>query len=186
MVGLIELWLPIAAAAVLVFIVSSLLHMLVPLHRNDHARLDGETGVLDAIRNAGIKPGNYRFPHCAMKEVHSEEMGKKYRQGPVGFLSILPSGPPAMGRGLALWLAYVFVIGILVAYVTGRTLGPGTEYLQVFRVSGAVAFIAYAGGAPVDSIWKGQRWSTSFKFVFDGLIYAVATAGVFAWLWPAG
>ena len=35
-----------------------------------------------------------------------------------------------------------------------------------------------------ESIWKGQSWSTTLKFVFDGLVYGLLTAGVFGWLWP--
>ena len=33
------------------------------------------------------------------------------------------------------------VIGVVVAYLTGRTLGPGKHYLQVFRVAGTVAAV---------------------------------------------
>jgi hypothetical protein len=36
----------------------------------------------------------------------------------------------------------------------------------------------------VNSIWKGQQWSTTVKEVFDGFVYAVLTAGTFSWLWP--
>jgi hypothetical protein len=34
------------------------------------------------------------------------------------------------------------------------------------------------------SIWAWRRWSTTLKGVFDGLVYALLTAGVFGWLWP--
>jgi hypothetical protein len=37
---------------------------------------------------------------------------------------------------------------------------------------------------PVDSIWFFRHWSTSLKNVFDGLIYALLTGGVYGWLWP--
>jgi hypothetical protein len=184
MVDLISLWLPILVAAVFVFAVSSILHMLLPLHRGDLAKLPGEENVLEAMRKAGVDRGDYMFPHCTAKEMKSEEMAKKFGQGPVGFMTVVPAGPPAMGKSLVQWFVYTIVVGVFVAYVSGRTLGAGTEYLQVFRISGAVAFIAYALGAPVASIWKGQKWSTSFKFVLDGLVYALVTAGTFAWLWP--
>ncbi len=36
-----------------------------------------------------------------------------------------------------------------------------------------------------ESAWKGQKWSTTIKFMIDGLIYALVTAGTFGWLWPA-
>ena len=34
------------------------------------------------------------------------------------------------------------------------------------------------------SIWMGRSWSTTLKGTFDGLIYALLTAGTFGWLWP--
>ena len=29
-----------------------------------------------------------------------------------------------------------------------------------------------------------RAWSTTLKNVFDGLLYALVTAGAFGWLWP--
>ena len=46
--------------------------------------------------------------------------------------------------------------------------------------------MTYAAGHASESIWKGQAWSTTFKHMFDGFVYALLTAGVFGWLWPAG
>ena len=34
-----------------------------------------------------------------------------------------------------------------------------------------------------DSIWKGQGWKITAKFIFDGVVYGLVTAGVFGWLW---
>src|SRR2546426_4512949 len=34
------------------------------------------------------------------------------------------------------------------------------------------------------SIWYRRSWITTIKATVDGLIYALLTAGVFAWLWP--
>ena len=70
------------------------------------------------------------------------------------------------------------------AYIAGRTLSPGEEYLQVFRVTGAAAFLGYAGAIAQDAIWTGQSWSATMKSTFDGLVYGLLTAGVFGWLWP--
>jgi hypothetical protein len=184
MVGLMSLWLPVLVAAVLVFLASSVLHMLLPLHRGDYAKMSGEDNVLAAMRKEGVSPGDYMFPHCTGKKMQSDEMKKKFDQGPVGFVTVFPSGPINMGKSLVLWFLYTVVVGVFVAYVTGRTTAAGAEYLQVFRVSGAVAFMGYAVGAPVASIWKGQKWSTSLKFVFDGLVYSLLTAGAFGGFWP--
>jgi hypothetical protein len=65
--------------------------------------------------------------------------------GPVGFLTVLPSGPPAMGKNLVQWFLYCVVISIFAAYLSGRTLPPGTAFLQVFRVVGFAALLGYYG-----------------------------------------
>ena len=44
-----DLWLPILLSSVFVFVVSSVIHMMVPWHKGDHAKLAGEAEVLAAI-----------------------------------------------------------------------------------------------------------------------------------------
>jgi hypothetical protein len=185
MVSLTALWLPIVLSAVLVYIVSFIIHMVLRYHRNDYKRLPNEEDVLEAIRKAGIGPGSYYFPGCeGAKEMGSPEMKEKYNKGPVGMLTLLPNAPPMMAKHLVWWFILCLIVGIFAAYVAGRALSAGAEYLLVFRVVGSVAFIGYAAGQVSDTIWKGQSWGVTFKHVFDGLIYALLTAGVFAWLWP--
>jgi hypothetical protein len=185
MVELTALWLPIVLSAVIVFIASSILHMVLPLHRSDYQKLPDEDKIMAALRAAGVQPGNYHFPHCASpKEMSTPEMMDKLKAGPVGLLNVIPSGPPAMGKYLAAWFTLCLVMAVFVAYLTGRTVAPGAHYLAVFRVAGTVAFLGFAGGQISDSIWKGQRWSTTCKHVFDSLIYGLLMAGTFGWLWP--
>jgi hypothetical protein len=93
-------------------------------------------------------------------------------------------GAPAMGSALGGWFVFNGIIAFFVAYVAGHTRAPGVHYLQVFRVVGAVGFLAYAGGSVPASIWMGKPWGATFKDLFDGLIYALLMAGTFGWLWP--
>ncbi|HVS03987.1 MAG TPA: hypothetical protein VMT16_14570 [Thermoanaerobaculia bacterium] len=186
MVSIPSLWAPIVLSAVLVFVVSSIVHMALAYHRSDYRPLPREGEALDMLRGLGLAPGLYTFPHCeSPKEMGTPEMLAKYERGPVGLLTVLPSRPPAMGKHLAAWFVYCLVIGVFVAYLAGRTLAPGTEYLEVFRVAGTAALMAYGLGYLVLPIWWGQPWATTLKHVFDGLLYALVTAGAFAWLWPA-
>jgi hypothetical protein len=186
MVELSALWLPIVLSAVLVFVASSVIHMVVPIHRGDYTKLPGEDAVLAAMRSQGVQPGQYMFPcPSSMKDMCTPEMQQKFTQGPVGTLVVRPSGPPAMGKNLVQWFLYTLVIGFCTAYVCHLALGPGTAGMSVFRVAGAVALLPYAVTYVTDSIWKGVRWSTALKFVFDGLVYALLTGAAFAWLWPA-
>jgi hypothetical protein len=186
MVPITALWLPILLAAVFVFVVSSIMHMALTYHRSDYRQVPQEGEVLDALRKAGVTPGNtYHFPYCAtMKEMGSAEMMEKYKRGPIGMLTIMPNGAPNMGKYLGTWFFYTLLVGFFVAYITGRTLAPGTHYLAVFRVAGATAFMAYSLSQFADSIWKGQTWGVTIKHMVDGLVFALVTAGTFGWLWP--
>ena len=62
MVYLADLWLPIVVSAVIVFFASSILHMVLPLHRNDYKKMPNEDKVLESLRNLGVPPGRLRFP----------------------------------------------------------------------------------------------------------------------------
>jgi hypothetical protein len=179
------LWLPILLSAVFVFVVSSIIHMATPMHKGDQKQIPNENTVLDTLRTQGVKAGMYAFPYAScMKDMGSEEMLAKLKQGPCGFLVVLPPGGFQMGRSLVMWFIYSLLVGLFVAYVTWHGLGAGADYRTVFRVAGAAAVLGYAFGYLQDPIWKGASWSTSIKFVIDGVIYGLVTAGTFGWLWP--
>ncbi|MHC5065993.1 MAG: hypothetical protein ACYTG5_18690 [Planctomycetota bacterium] len=184
--AILDLWLPILVAAVFVFIASSILHMVIPIHKGDFTKMDGEAEVMASMRTQGVEPGNYMFP-CAssMKEMTSPEMIEKLNQGPVGFMNVYPNGPMNMGKSLGQWFVYCIVISVVVAYLTGIAYAPGAGYPEIFRFAGTVAILGYGLNAFTESIWKGVKWSTSFKFLFDGIVYGLVTGGAFGWLWPA-
>jgi hypothetical protein len=184
MTPLSALWLPIVLSAIIVFVASSIMHMLLPYHRGDYQKLPDEDKVLAFLRVAGLKRGLYIFPFTTHKDMKSPAVVEKYNQGPVGTMTIAPNGPPVMPKFLGLWFAYCLVIGSFVAYLAAHTVMPGAHYRHVFRVVGTAAFLAYGLGNMSNSIWKGQTWSMTIKEVIDGLAYALLTAGTFAWLWP--
>jgi hypothetical protein len=185
MVSITALWLPILLSAVIVFVASSIIHMFLPIHKSDYRKLPEEDKVLDALRAAGVTPGRtYHFPFCTHKEMKSPAVVEKFKRGPVGLLTVIPSGVPAMGKFLGQWFLYCVVVSVFTAYLTGRTRPAGTEYLEVFRVAGTTAFLAYAAALIQDAIWRGQSWGVTFKHVLDGLIFGLLTAGTFGWLWP--
>ncbi len=184
MVSLTALWIPIVLSAVIVFVTSSIMHMLLPYHRSDYQKLPDEDKLLAALHGAGLKRGLYVFPFGTHKEMKSPAMMEKYKQGPVGMMTVLPSGPPVMPKFLGMWFVYCLIIGFFVAYLTGHTVASGAQYLVVFRVAGTAAFLAYGLGHISNGIWKGQTWSATTKEVIDGLVYGLLTAGTFGWLWP--
>lgn len=185
MIPLTALWLPILLSAVVVFFASFIMHMVLTYHKSDYRPLPDEERVTDAIRNAGVTRGPaYFFPYCSFKEMKSAPVIEKFRRGPVGMMTILPSGPPAMGKNMAQWFSYCVVISIFAAYLTGRLVAPGTEFIQVFRVVGTIAFLGFGAAHAQESIWNGRSWVVTFKHLFDALIYALLTATVFGYFWP--
>ena len=185
MIPLTALWLPILVSAVVIFFASFIMHMLLAYHRSDYRKLPDEDRVTDALRTAGVKPGPaYFFPYCSFEEMKSAPMIEKMKRGPVGLLTVRPSGPPAMGKSLVQWFLYRAVISIFAAYLSGRTLAAGTEFLQVFRVVSIAALLGYGAAHTQESIWGGRSWVVTFKHLFDSLIFALLTAATFGWLWP--
>ena len=104
MVPLTALWLPILLSTVLVFVASAIMHMVLTYHKSDFRKLPDEERVTDALRNAGVGPGrNTSFPYYSFEEMKSPAVIEKLKRGPVGFMTVLPSGPPAMGKSLFQW-----------------------------------------------------------------------------------
>jgi hypothetical protein len=185
MVSLLSLWLPILVSAVVAFMASWLLHMVVGHHRNDLRKLPQEDMVLETLRAAQIEPGDYMAPHAASPaQMHEPAFLEKRRRGPIALLTLSPGGALRMGKPLAQWFVYLLIVALMSGYVASRTLPVGAPYLSVFRVVGAVAFMGLALGQPHQSIWWQRRWSSTVKYMIDGLIYALLAAGVFGWLWP--
>jgi hypothetical protein len=185
MISLPHLWLPILLSAVLVFIASSLIHMVVKWHNSDYLTLPNEDEVRAAIRKMNPPPGQYLLPRISdMGLLKTPEVQRKFIEGPVGFLMLRKSGAPNMGPALVQWFVFAIVISIFAAYLGSRTLPPGTHYLKVFRVAGTIGFLGYAAGAVPAAIWMGKPWRSAAKELVDGIIYGLLTAGAFGWLWP--
>jgi hypothetical protein len=178
------LWLPILLSAVIVFIASSIMHMVLPYHKSDYRQLPDEDKILANLRPTGLQKGIYVFPFCTHQNMKSPEIQEKYKQGPVGILTVFPSGPPAMPKFLGMWFAYTLIISVVVANLAAHSVGPGAPYRHVFRVAGTAAFLAYSVAILSNGIWKGQPWSNVIKEAADGLIYSLLTAATFARLWP--
>jgi hypothetical protein len=184
MLSVVALWMPILLAAVVVFIASSVIHMVLPYHRNNYKKLPEEDKIRAALRALNLAPGLYHTPFCTHKEMNTPEAKAKFVEGPVALMTVFPNGPVNMGKFLGLWFAFCVLVEILVAYLAVNTMGRGMRSRHVFRVTGTAAFLAYGIGTLANGIWKGQPWSVVFKEVFDGLIYSLLTAGTFGWLWP--
>lgn len=179
--GIAALWLPILTSAVVVWLASALVWVVLPWHKKDFSRLSDEDAARAAL--ADLAPGNYMLPYCAdQNELKDPAVRKKFEEGPIGFVTLVASGVPTMGGKLLGSFVYYLLVGVFCAYLVTRTVVPTTDYLEVFRVSGTVAFVAYGVAYVQDSIWFGRPWSITAKSLLDALIYALLTGGVFGWL----
>jgi hypothetical protein len=180
-----QLWAPILLSAFLVFLASSLIHMVFKWHNSDYQQLPNEDEVRAVIAKGNPAPGQYVTPYCMdMKEMANPEMVKKYETGPVGMFTIMKNGKPNMGPTLGQWFVFTVVVSVFVAYVASHAILPETSYLKVFQVVGSVAFLTYGGACVPQSIWMGTQWKITAKNLLDALIYGCVTAGAFGWLWP--
>ena len=179
------LWEPILLSAVIVFVASSIIHMFLPWHRSDYAKVPEEDKFRDAVRPLAIPPGDYMVPRPAdMKDMGSPEFKEKMKQGPVVIMTVIPNGIWGMGKSLVLWFLYSVVVNVFAAYVAGRALPVGAPYLRAFRFVGTTAFIGYSFALWQFWIWYHRSLQTTIKSTIDGLVYALLTAGTFGWLWP--
>ncbi len=187
MVPLLSLWLPILLSAVIVFVISTVIHMLLPYHKSDFRGVENQDDVQEALRPFKIPTGDYFLPHCKnFKDLEKPEWKERFEKGPVVLMTVLENGPPKMAASMVLWFCYSIVVSFFAAYIASRALGPGAhQYLSIFRFVGAAAFAGYSLALMQNSIWYKRSWGTTLKSMFDGLIYAAFTAGTFGWLWPA-
>ena len=82
MVSLMSLWLPIVLSAVIVFFVSSIIHMVLKYHANDFQKLPREDDVMDALRPFAIPPGDYCMPRPgSMKEMKEPAFIERRKRG---------------------------------------------------------------------------------------------------------
>lgn len=170
MVGLAALWMPILVSAVFVFIALSIIHAMLGWHKGDMTMVPGEDKVMETLRGLNVQPGDYRFPYSnSVDETKTPAFAEKMKEGPVGFMSILPSGDVNMGKLLGQWFVYSLFIAVIVAYVTGR---------------GAVAFCCYVVAHWQNWIWWGKSTRFTVTNSLDGIIYALVTGATFGWLWP--
>lgn len=180
-----SLWLPVVLSAVAAWLISAISWMVLPFHRGDYGKVPDEDAAMDALRKQGLAAGQYSVPHCGdhakMREPAFQE---KLAKGPVATLTVLPPGPPSMGKALGLWLGYLLVVGVVTAYVARHVLPAGASGLEVMRLTTTVLFGIHVLSQVPPSIWMGRPWRASLTQMFDGVLYSLAGGAIFTWLWP--
>lgn len=185
MVSLAQLWLPILLSSVLVFFASALINMVLKFwHTPDYRAFPNEDEVRAAIRKGGAGPAAFLVPYCKPEDMKKAETQQKYAEGPVAFVMLRASGPMSMGGSLGAWFVFCLLVSLFAGYLAGAVLAPATEGAQVFRVVFVAALLGHAFGPIPDGIWWAHPWKSVFKYVIDGIVYALIVAAIFACCWP--
>ena len=180
-----QLWLPIVVSGVVVFILSALAWTVMPHHKKDWQGLPNADAVQLAMRAVPPAPGQYALPWARDPKVFEDPaMKEKLDKGPRAFITIVPNGMPPMGPMMAKSLVFSLVVSLLVAYVSWHALGAGADDSSVFRIVGATTMMSFILGSVPDSIWFGRPWRNFGMQVIDGVVYGLASAAIFCWLWP--
>lgn len=179
-----QLWLPILLSGLFVFIASAISWMVMPHHQKEFAKLPSEAGVLAALRAHPASPGLYAVPGV---NDPSERQGDAWKaeltRGPGAYITLIPGGMPSMGPTMLKSLLGNIAVSFFCAYVASHALPSTANYLEVFRIVGALGFMSYSLATLQESVWFGRPWSAFAKQCVDALVFAGLMGGTFGWLW---
>jgi hypothetical protein len=162
-VSLAQLWLPILIATVCVFFTSSIIWMLLPYHKPDIKFIPNETEFDEAMA----------------------KLKARWKSGPWGTINVMGQQPNFAINLLKTFIAYG-LITTMVAYIAGMSVGPGAEYMHVFRAVATAGVLGHCMGGLANAFFMGTPTRFIFTSFIDGVIFALITAGVIASMWPDG
>jgi hypothetical protein len=178
------LWLPVLLSAAAIWVISTIVGMALPHHKQDWIGIPDEDGFMDYIRRSGIKPGNYLFPDFRSREaLKSEKVEKALKEGPVGHLSVWQT-PVTMGGKMGATFIVYLVVSTLIAYLTRVALPGAADFARVFQIAGTAGILAYCFSFIPNAVWFGAYKRTIIASVIDGIFFGLITGAIFAWRWP--
>ena len=180
-----SLLLPIVVAAFAVFILSTIIHMVMPWHKSDYAAVPDHDAATAAIGSLGLAPDDYAVPNPRLPNGgKNPNFIAEFERGPTFQMTLIPPGGMHMGKTMGTWFGFMLLIAAIAAWVTGSIVPPGGNTRAVFHYSAIVTACSYGFGAWPLSIWYHRKWSTAFKGTFDAILYGLATGAIFMWMWP--
>ena len=183
--ALVSLWLPILLSAVVVFVISSLIHMVIKWHAFDYKGCANEDAVRAALGTDNVPGVKYVVPFCSdMKDMASEAMQKKYTDGPNAVIVFGPNVRPNMGKHLGLWFLWSLVVAAIAGYLVAQLIPHHQAHaMKAAKLAGVVTLLVHGFGSVQDSIWMYRSWRSTATYIADGVLYALGTGAVFYWLW---
>jgi hypothetical protein len=180
---LVALWLPILLSAVIVFVISCLIHMALKWHAFDYKGFANEDEVRAALGADNVPGVKYVVPYCGdMKEMGSETMKRKFAEGPIAIITFGHKGQPNLGKLMGLWFVWSLIIAAVAAYLTARVV-PIEQTLRAAKFAGGITFVAHGFGSVQESIWMHRSWRSTATYLADALLYGLGTGAIFYWLW---
>lgn len=198
-----ELWLPILLSGVGVWIASAIAWMAIGHHKKDRDALPGgekgEQEMMDTVTRLGIKPGNYGFPDFCQHDTlprkeRMEALKVLYDKHPQGLLRVW--APVNMGVNMVLTFLFYLVTSAVIGYLAWAALGPGsmpsppngadlptTNRALVFQVTGIAGILAYSFATFPGDLWFQKKKRAMVMDWCDGVVFALITGLIFAWLW---
>ena len=176
-----DLWLPIVLAGIATHVASTIAWTVLPHHKPEWNKLPAEDELLDLLDEKQVAAEQYLFPYCEdHKEMSSPEFKEKMNTRCRGMLVLWPD-PPNMGKAIGLTLAFFLVAACLIGYLASIAFEPGANRMDVFRLVFMAGLLCHAAGPFPGVFWFRKYFAME---VLDGVVYALITAGLFAWLWP--
>lgn len=177
-----SLWLPILVSGVALFFASWVAWEVLPHHKKEWTGLPNEGAVTEALKNSGVGPGQYVFPHCASRaDWKSPDFKARMKAGPNGNL-VVWSGPCSMAQNMICTVVFFVVANFVIGYLATMGLKTGDDFMDVFRFVGTAGILTYGTANILNGIWFGRKMVAD---IVDGIVYGLITGLIFAWLWPA-
>lgn len=172
-------------AAGLVWLASAASWMALPHHRGEYRRVGDEAALRRALRALSLRRGQYLMPWLEdWDEVSTPEGRRRFVDGPVAFLTILPSRVPSIRRHLLLTLAYYMLVNTGIVVALAFALPPGADYRSVFAPAAVIGLLAHGSAVIPEAIWYGKPWVNVLRSLIDALAFALLGAGALAGTWP--
>lgn len=178
---LVDFWLPILVATVVLWFMSFFFWALLPHHFGDFAKAANEDELVAFLKTANLPAGNYKYPYAgSAKEQNDKDYVEKFMNGPQGVLSVYNT--PNMGANMVKTIFYFLVTVGTIGYITHVACPPGDEattFMKLFRIAGTIGVLTFASSGAMHRIWFTARHWTH---VVDGVAYGLVCGLIFGFL----
>ena len=176
-----ELALPIALSGLATHVFSVLAWMVLPHHKPEWKVLGVQDQLQDWLEEKGVVADQYVFPHTTDPAEMQTDAFKARQSKSNGMLVLWPSAPN-MGANIAKTLAFFFVAAFSIGYLASLGLPYGASFGDVFRFVVVAGLLTHCAGQFPSVFWFRRRVAMDS---LDGVVFAIVTALIFAFFWPA-